>query len=278
MDRQELVRLASEFTENSEHNYIAADAALTENLSSMKIFSNPVFAFGDAGDELFQGLKAPSAIGEHFMTPSEWLPEARTVISFFMPFTERVKESNAADMEYPSPEWLHGRIEAQAFIRELCTYLSAHLSNAGIKNRVPALDSRFMFISENTGCPDPETAFTSNWSERHAAFICGLGTFGLSKGIITRKGMAGRLGSIITTGFFERDRREYTELYEYCTMCGACVKNCPAKAISMEEGKLHVPCSRFLDIIKEKFRPRYGCGKCQVKVPCESSIPQSRKR
>ena len=33
----------------------------------------------------------------------------------------------------------------------------------------------------------------------HAAYLCGLGTFGLSRGIITKPGMAGRFGSIMKT-------------------------------------------------------------------------------
>lgn len=56
-------------------------------------------------------------------------------------------------------------------------------------------------------------------------------------------------------------------------MCGACVKNCPVDAISLEEGKDHKICCDFLDITGKKFKPRYGCGKCQVSVPCQSSIP-----
>lgn len=51
-------------------------------------------------------------------------------------------------------------------------------------------------------------------------------------------------------------------------------KNCPANAISIENGKNHIICSEFLDITMEKHKPRYGCGKCQIDVPCESRIPK----
>ncbi|MCL2760544.1 MAG: 4Fe-4S binding protein, partial [Desulfuromonadales bacterium] len=115
--------------------------------------------------------------------------------------------------------------------------------------------------------------YTSNWSERHIGFVAGLGTFGLSKGIITEKGMAGRMTSVITDLTLPVIKRAYKNTYEYCTMCGACVKNCPAKAISVKTGKDHKTCSNFLEMVKEKEPPYYACGKCQVKVPCEGNIP-----
>lgn len=117
--------------------------------------------------------------------------------------------------------------------------------------------------------------FTSNWSERHIAFVCGLGTFGLSKGLITNKGISGRFGSIITELYITPDKRQYDDIYEYCTMCGACGRNCPASAISVEKGKDHKACFAFLEKTREKHAPRYGCGKCQVKVPCEGSLPRA---
>jgi len=114
---------------------------------------------------------------------------------------------------------------------------------------------------------------TSNWSERHITYACGLGTFGLSKGIITKKGVSGRLGSILTDLDLPKDKRGYKDIYEYCTMCGLCIDRCPAHAISIEDRKNSSSCSNFLNKVMEKHNPRYGCGKCQVSVPCESEIP-----
>lgn len=59
-------------------------------------------------------------------------------------------------------------------------------------------------------------------------------------------------------------------------MCGECVINCPVNAISIENGKDHLICSRFLEKTKEKYSPRYGCGKCQIDVACESRIPSKQ--
>lgn len=280
MDKQCIVKMACDFTEGSEDNRIAPQNALSQAVSGMKIFDAPTFAFGSADDEYFKLLKEPSAIGKHFMLPKEWLPQGRTVISFFLPFTKEVKEGNKRDRLWPSEEWLHGRIEGQVFINKLCQYLKEQLESKGYKSIVPSMDGRFWsktgFNAAYTHSESDDRAslsFTSNWSERHAAFVCGLGTFGLSKGLITKKGIAGRFGSIITELYLPPDKRDYEDIYEYCTMCGACVKNCPVNAITIEEGKNHTICSNFLDRTSEKYKPRYGCGKCQVGVPCESCAP-----
>ena len=110
-------------------------------------------------------------------------------------------------------------------------------------------------------------------SERHAAYACGLGTFGLSRGIITQKGMAGRVASMIVDSTLETDERPYSGVYDYCVKCGACAKRCPAGAITVERGKNNALCSRYLDRMGERYAPRYGCGKCQTGVPCEHKIP-----
>ena len=56
-------------------------------------------------------------------------------------------------------------------------------------------------------------------------------------------------------------------------MCGACMR-CPGGAITLEEGKSHTACSAYVNKMREKYAPRFGCGKCQVKVPCERGIPK----
>lgn len=270
MDKQSIVKIASEFIKTSELNYISKDDAISEELVGMKIFEEPLFAFGSADDENFKLLKDPNAIGEHFLLPNEWLPNAKTVITFFLPFTDEVIKGNKKDKKWPSNQWLHGRIEGQILVKNLCLFINSKLNEANYESIIPTLDNRFWSSTES----ETKKSFSSNWSERHAAFICGLGTFGLSKGIITEKGMAGRLGSIITKLQLRPDDKNYTDIYEYCTMCGACVKTCPVDAISIINGKDHKKCSDFLDLTSEKYKPRYGCGKCQVSVPCERKIPK----
>lgn len=254
---------------NCTGNAISEEDAITPDLAGVKMFEAPLVGIGSAKDDLYEKLKQDGVVGPWHMSPGEWLEEGKTVVSLFFPFTEEVKKSNRESVGNPSSAWLHGRIEGQQFIFRYMKQLSEALEAQGMKTCVPGLDERFTQIKE-------EGVFGSNWSERHTAFICGLGTFGLSKGIITEKGMAGRLGSIIIDQEMAADVRKYTEIYEYCSMCGACTYRCPAEAITLEEGKDHVKCNACLQATKEKFAPRFGCGLCQTKVPCESRIPVKR--
>lgn len=269
MDRAELIKVAEEFTEQSPGNFVSKEAAISPDLAGMRIFDAPKLAFGSPEDELFLAFKRPEAIGEHFLLPKEWLTQAQTVISVFLPFTETIKKGNARDREWPSAEWLHGRIEGQAFVAQLGRHLADLLNTAGYMSLAPTQDERFW---SNT------TDFTSNWSERHVAFVCGHGTFGLSKGLITKYGMAGRFTSIVTKLVVEPDQRDYQGIYEYCTFCGDCIKNCPVQAVDLQKGKSHPLCSEFLDLTAEKYKPRYGCGKCQVGVSCQSRRPKRALR
>lgn len=275
MNKQKLIRIAEDFIEQSQGNYISEDTAISEKVVGLRLYDAPIFAFTTADDACFLDLKQPSAIGEHFMLPKEWLPQAQTVISFFLPFTEEVKKGNQRNMTWPSDEWLHARIEGQMLLNQLCLHLKSELNKAGYLGLIPIMDDRFW---SNAASSDRPVRFTSNWSERHTAFVCGLGTFGLSRGLITKKGMAGRFGSILTDLKLEPDTREYRDVYEYCSMCGRCAKNCPVNAISMETGKNNTLCLEFLDETQAKHNPRYGCGKCQVRVPCESKIPRHKSK
>jgi epoxyqueuosine reductase QueG len=273
MNKTELLMLATSFLEKLPDNTISEEIAISKDVVGLKIYEAPIFAVGNSTDAYFKSFKDPTILGSHFLLPEEWLPEAKTVISFFLPFTREVREGNKRDPRWPSAEWLHGRIEGHAVVNKLGQHLQAELSKAGYFSVIPTQDERFKILRSTNPSEQP---FASNWSERHVAFVCGLGTFGLSKGLITPKGMSGRLGSLVTNLPLSADERHYSEIYEYCSMCGACVKQCPVAAISIETGKNHQLCSDFLDQTTEKFSPRYGCGKCQVNVPCESQIPRQK--
>ena len=244
---------------------------------TITLFDAPLIGFADAGDPLFERFKQPEIIGENYFTPAEWLPTAKTVVSFFLPFTDRVRSSNKVDKTDPSAEWLYARIEGQAFIGRFADGLKRLLRGKTIEACVPGLDERFDVRYEMTtaqGIPDFHA--DSRWSERHAAYVCGLGTFGLSRGLITEKGMAGRYASVIVSEKWQPTPRPYTGIDDYCVRCGACARNCPAHAISLDGGKNNVLCRAYVEKQKEKYSPRYGCGKCQVGVPCEFKAPGKR--
>lgn len=91
MEKQFLIKTAEDFIEHSQDNYITKEIAISDNVVGMRIFEAPIFAFGSADDECFALLKQPSVIGEHFLLPKEWLPGAKTVISFFYPLVKKLK-------------------------------------------------------------------------------------------------------------------------------------------------------------------------------------------
>ena len=283
MDKLQLKNLIEDFLSDSGYNRIRPEVAINEGVADLEIFSPPLLGIARADDPGFLDLKKDGVVGKHFLLPEEWLPGARSVISFFLPFTETVRRANRVDPAEPSAEWLHGRIEGQECINRLMAFLVARFEEEGEKALAPSIDCRFasctgknMVFLDEEGRPLP-VSFTSNWSERHAAYVCGLGSFGLSKGFITEKGIAGRFGSVITTASIQPDNSLPSSVYERCILCGACVRNCPAGAISLEAGKDHTRCSEYLDEMKRKYSPRYGCGKCQVNVPCENGIPDPEK-
>lgn len=273
MDSNDLKKWVVEHFQKSEtlHSYINPESG-----KEFQIFETPLIGIGNAYDSLFQEYKKEGIIGPWFLAPGEWLPEAKSVISIFFPFTETVRVNNRNNSEEPAPVWTFGRIEGQDFINRMACDLCNYLKSLDYNAVVPAVDKRFLKLRGNMTRKEfptiTENTFGSNWSERHAAFVCGLGTFGLSKGLITKKGMAGRFASVITTCSLEADVRPYKDIYEYCSRCGACIHRCPVKAIS-KNGKDDILCRNQIDKFKEKFYPRFGCGKCQTKVPCEHQIP-----
>ena len=253
----------------------ALQSFVTRHLTAGGYYEEPLIRIGRADDPLWEEFKKPGAIGQLYRTPLAWLPEAKTVISVFGPWVDDVVTTNAADPVYPSGAWIDAYHNGGVLIKQVSVTLADWLKEAGYAAMAPAMSKEFRFVYEDGSQPDIPAgiAYASNWSERHAAFVCGQGTFGLSRGIITERGMAGRFCSVVTDLELEPDARPYTDVYEYCIMCGKCAENCPPKAISMEKGKEHTPCNAWLTEMKARNGIAGCCGKCQVNVPCSRGIP-----
>lgn len=286
MTKQEITELFLRLCHETPGNTVDTEHPDWPDVAGLNMFTEPLIGFADADDALFQKYKEPGIVGPWMLTPKEWLPSAATVISVFMPFTERVKNTNALMDDVASHEWAYARIEGQAYLLDCLSALADRFRANGFEAVMPARDPRLLAITagrvSGPGAAYADTyapfisgsTFSSNWSERHTAFVCGLGTFGMSKGLITKKGVAGRFGSIIVSERIEPDARPYTEVYEYCTRCGACAHNCPVKAYPAPgELKDHRLCEPHITYSKQVLRPRYGCGLCQVNVPCRDGIP-----
>lgn len=244
-------------------NCIEAPGELSTPLAApgpLRLYDPPLAAVADARDPLWERLKDPEVIGPGHLSPLQWLPGARSVVSFFLPYSARVREANRIPGA-TATEWLYGRWEGGALVEDLNRFLAESLREAGWASVAPSVDPRFA-----------TAGLRANWSERHAAFVAGLGTFSLSRSLITRAGSAGRLGSVITEAPLAATPRPYRDLEEYCSGCGACIDRCPPRAIG-PDGKDHRLCKLHLDQTLDRFAPRYGCGKCQTGVPCEAAAP-----
>jgi len=251
------------FPDDSALNRVAEDIALAPACAGMRMYDAPLVDVSSARDPLYAECKKAHVVGEHHLLPTQWLDGAQNVISIFNPFTREVKDSNAGG-GMPSLEWLHGRVHGQNYIVAAAQALAARLRSQGGRAVVPVADRRFAIYKE--------PKIYSNWSERHAAYIAGLGTFSLNRAVITHKGIAGRFCSVITDFELAADERQYTGLYDNCSLCGACRRACPARAIN-KHGKAHASCFGFLEMVNRTYPSYYGCGKCQCGMPCESGIP-----
>lgn len=271
MTADDLVTICRTFMDAPGRNRVTDSEALRPELAGLRMYDGPLLGVARADDPLFDRLRESDVVGPQFRAPREWLPEAVSVVSLFLPYSREVIETNRVDAVWPSDEWLHARIEGQAMINRLAEHLLDAFRGAGHLAVAPALHPEFRVFPAPAAVPGAGPV--SNWSERHVAFVAGLGTFGLSTAFITRRGAAGRLTSLVTSLSLPATARPYFRHDEYCNHCGACVRRCRHGALS-KDGKDKERCRAFVEgVTLEKYRPRYGCGKCYVAVPCERSAP-----
>lgn len=275
MNSAELRERLREHVLTSPDNAIQPEWALSKDIVGMRMWDAPLVGVARADDPLFETIRTTDHIlGDTFRLPGDWLPGAKSVISIFYPHTKDVRRSNWENLGVPSGLWLHGRIEGHDFIHATDRMVAGWLHEEGHATCIPALEPSLVINKREPEDAVGRPMFTSSWSERHVAFTCGLGTFGLTAHLITEAGKSGRFGSIITTAELEPTERPYGEdPYAYCIRCGACTTRCPVDALSLEHGKDFQTCWVYLEESKIRFKPRYGCGKCQLQVPCETRIP-----
>ncbi len=275
MDTEDIQNWFIEHVVNHEDNIIKSEWALSPEIAGTPIFDAPLVCVASADDPLFQRIHDDIEIlGPDFRMPQEWLPGAKSIVSIFFPLSDSVRVSNQGNLNIPSHEWLHGRVEGHEFIHAVSKRFVSLLNRSGFDTCIPALEPSLQVNKRSPEEAEGLPMFTSSWSERHVAWVSGLGTFGLCTHLITAKGKAGRYASVITTADLEPTPRPYGEdPFAYCTRCGMCTKYCPVDALSLEHGKDFHTCWVYMEETKIRFKPRYGCGKCQLQVPCETGIP-----
>ena len=248
-------------------------------------WAEPRIAYARGDDPLFEQLKKD--IGPFYWTPLEALQLAwpdldasaaeLAVIVYLLPQTEATRLDQREATEVPAERWARSRFHGEEFNCALRLHLAEQLTKAGLPAVAPERLAGFDYRnSERFG-------LASNWSERHTAWIAGLGTFGLSDGLITRAGKAVRFGSVIARVDLEATPRSYSGHQDWCLWyakgtCGACMQRCPIDAIT-EAGHDKSACFSYIRNVTAPYvRDNYGtaatpCGLCQVKIPCEARLP-----
>ena len=258
----------------------------------LPIWDEPLVGFADGDDPLFADYK--TLISPEHLTPREALaaaydkspqemPEHLSVISWILPAVEQTRKSNRSQTRLPSRLWSHTRWYGEKVNEKLRIYLVDLLRGMGYLAVAPFLQPYFKVYGNEKGP-------YSNWSERHAAYAAGLGTFSLSDGLITERGIAMRCGSVVTSLILAASPRMAAGPYANCLFyagvnCRACIKRCPAGAIT-EAGHDKNRCEKYLQDIGyapmqmkgdyDDEKTVVGCGLCQTRVPCEFQNPISK--
>lgn len=259
-------------------NKIAEFVLEQDNKTSLKDkWRTPLVGFADAGHSDFSKLRM--IVHPKHGIPQDVLPGARVVIASFVPFTEKIVKGNASQ-GLASPEWAETYEETNAMLKRLNEYLISLLESKGYHAAVSK--EAFVFDREE---------ILSRWSQRHIARIAGLGTFGLNNMLITEAGCCGRIGTVVTDLDVPPDEplpEEYC-LYKRNGSCRACVRRCPAGALTAEGYDRRKCFERCLE--NAKVYKQYGnsyasgvgeeaadsgsevCGKCLVNLPCSMKKP-----
>jgi epoxyqueuosine reductase len=274
--------LISDFISASPHNTL-------KNKAGDPAWDSALVEFASGADPIWQQYKeyvgpfhwTPWEVFSQHCTLEKAVPEELTVISWVLPQREAVRKANRRTKVYPSEAWARVRVYGEEFNVALRRHVANTLSQLGHAAVAPMLVSNWTIVKS------ARFSYASSWSERHAAHAAGLGTFGLCDGLITARGKAVRVGSVVAKISIEPTPRPYADHRAYCLFfakgtCGKCIDRCPARAIT-EAGHDKEKCRQHLGRSREHVKKTYafegyGCGLCQVGVPCETGIPVKEAR
>ena len=231
-----------------------------------KLWKEPIIKIIPAKDEKLNILRK-AVSPEHFI-PEDILSDAKSIISFFLPFRESIANSNI-EGTIASKEWAMAYIQTNDLIKTINDKIEKLMENNGYKTgKIPATHNF------------DEKKLISNWSHRHIAYIAGIGTFGINNMLITKSGCCGRFGSIITN--YELDKySQITEIKEKClyklnSSCGICQKKCIVNAYENNNYNRYKCYEQCLKNAKHHEKIGYAdvCGKCLVGLPCSIKEPE----
>jgi epoxyqueuosine reductase QueG len=230
------------------------------------LWKEPIIEIISSKNEKLKLLKEAVSI-EHFM-PFDILPDAKSIISFFIPFHENIVKSNIKGI-MASKEWAIAYIKTNDLIKTINDTIETLMEQRGYKTgKIPATHNFDV------------KKLISNWSHRHIAYIAGIGTFGINNMLITKNGCCGRFGSIIIN-YELNEYKQIIESKEKCLnklngTCGICQKKCIVNAYENNTYNRHKCYEQCLANVEYHKEIGYAdiCGKCLVGLPCSVKEPQ----
>lgn len=193
-----------------------------EALNRPDLFREPLVGFSSAQDPRYEELR--QLVGDWHRTPVELLPSARSVVSFFVPFTQAVVAAPVT-VRGEAPLWAEAYVIINAYFERINAALAQYLAGLGFEaESIPATHNY-----------DPKT-MKAAWSHRSAAAVAGLGAFGANRMLITEKGSGGRFCSLLTSAPLRAEREPAPNrcLYLRDGSCGLCFTICPVQALEAE--------------------------------------------
>jgi epoxyqueuosine reductase QueG len=229
------------------------------------LWKEPIIEIIPANDEKLKTLK--ETVSAEHLTAGDVLPDAKSIISFFIPFQETIVKSNIKGI-MASEEWAVAYIKTNDLIKTIHDKIEIAMNQNGYKTgKIPAAHN---FDVEK---------LISRWSHRHIAYMAGIGTFGMNNMLITKNGCCGRFGSIIINCELN-EYKQINEIKEKCLhkineSCGICQKKCIVNAYennSYDRYKCYNQCLK-----NAEYHKKHGyadvCGKCLVGLPCSTKEP-----
>lgn len=227
---------------------------LIAHFNGLTRYRTPLVGCAAADDPVFIKIRNYTHGGHLY--PEDLLPGARSVVAFFLPFTEEVVESNRRE-KMPAREWAVAYVETNRLIADICLAVRDRLAELGV--RAAWVEPTYNF---------DEGILMADWSHRHAAYAAGLGTFGLNNLLITEYGCAGRVGSLVVDAVIQPTPviKEEKCLYKKGEQCLDCVNLCPMKALK-QDGIDRQRCYQWLLKMDSHFSDlplTDVCGKCSM--------------
>ena len=288
MTRDRIQEIVNEFCDNSPLNYLGAKGVGDEDvlannyakhnlyhrgitadmlgadadsgLMGMRFFQRPIFAIARADDPGFKEIRRPEVVGPHHLLPEDWLPGAKSVISFFCRMNARRLRRTK---KTPSSRRLSGftrGLTARGFARAR-RLIRDLLVEEGYRAVAPYCDDRYiMQVNKNAA---PGTGMSRRILRmvgaprrrrdrpRHVRDV---------DEFYSKPAAPGDWSASSPTGK-QRPTSATTTIGLILQQLRRVAAQMPARAhYSDRHGKDHEKCGAFIRKVCEKYAPRYGCG------------------